>query len=68
MCVRASNVQHIVKNLNKGYNFALYFTSIRGLNKNLWPSKMLKVPILKFLKLPSWESQDKMTFQCNPYD
>jgi hypothetical protein len=56
------------KTLNKGYNFVLGFTSIRGLHKKIWASKVVGVLILKFSKLPTWESQDKMTFGCKPYD
>jgi hypothetical protein len=32
------------KALDKGYNFALKLTSIRGLHKTLWTSKAVKVP------------------------
>jgi hypothetical protein len=39
------------KTINKGYNFALNLTSIGGLNKKLWASKMAKVPILEILGL-----------------
>jgi hypothetical protein len=34
------------KELNKGYNFALNITSIKGLHKKLWPSKVPGIPIL----------------------
>jgi hypothetical protein len=37
-----------------GYNFALNLTSIEGLHKKLLTSKVLGIPILKFLGLPTW--------------
>jgi hypothetical protein len=37
------------KSLNKGYNFALDFTSIEGLHTQLWASKVEEVPISKIL-------------------
>jgi hypothetical protein len=40
------------KVLDKGYNFALNITSIRGLHKTLRVFKVAKVPILKILELP----------------
>jgi len=59
---------HIIeKMLDKGYNFALDFTSIRSLHKKLWASKIVKVPISKKFGLLTWESHDKMTFGCNPH-
>jgi len=42
------------KVLDKGYNFALDFTLIKGFHKELWASKMTGVP-------------RKMSFGCNPY-
>jgi hypothetical protein len=39
------------KAFNKGYNFSLDLTSIRGLQKRLWASKVAKVPILGILKV-----------------
>ncbi len=44
------------KKFNKGYNFALDLTSIEGLHKKLWPSKMLEVSISGISKPPTWES------------
>ncbi len=40
------------KDLDKGYNLAWNFTSIRGLYTKLWASKVIEVPILKFSGLP----------------
>jgi hypothetical protein len=60
---------YIWKALDKGYNFDLDLTSIEGLHKKLWTSKIAGVPISGILKisgLSTWESQDKMTFECNP--
>ncbi len=53
------------KDFDKGYNFSLNFTSIRGLHKNLWAFQVAKVPILRISKLSTWESRDKMTFGCS---
>jgi hypothetical protein len=35
------------KDLDKGYNLALDFVSIKGLHKKLWASKVAGVPILE---------------------
>ncbi len=48
--LRAGGVPHLWKAFNKGYNFNL--TSIRGLNKKLWASKVTGIPIREF-----WDSQ-----------
>jgi hypothetical protein len=37
------------KALNKGYNFALNFISIRGLHAKLWASEVVGVPIVGIL-------------------
>jgi len=37
------------KAFNEGYNFALDFTSIGGLHKKLWASKIVRVPISRIL-------------------
>jgi len=47
------------KDLNEGYNFSLDLTSIEGIHKKLWASKVAKVPILRILKLSTWESLEK---------
>jgi len=39
------------KDFDKGYNFVLDFTLIRGLDKTLWASKVMGVPILGILGL-----------------
>jgi hypothetical protein len=54
------------KAFNEGYNVYSDFISIEGLKKKLWASKITGVPILGISRLPSWESQDKMTFGCWP--
>jgi len=51
--LREGGVPHIVGKIKEGYNFALDRTSIRGLQKNLWASKVTKAPILGILKLPT---------------
>jgi hypothetical protein len=38
--------------LNKGYNFALNITLIKGLHTKLWASKVMGVPILGISRLP----------------
>jgi hypothetical protein len=35
-----------LKNPQQGYNFAIYLTSIGGLHKKLWVSKVARVPHL----------------------
>jgi hypothetical protein len=44
------------KNFDKGYNFALDLTSIEGFHKKLWASKVVGVPILGIVGVPTWES------------
>jgi len=56
------------KALDEGYNFALDVTSIEGLHKKLWASKVVRVPISRISRLSTWEFRDKMTFGCRPYD
>jgi hypothetical protein len=51
--LREGGVPHIVGKIKEGYNFALDRTSIRGLQKNLWASKVTRAPILGILKLPT---------------
>jgi hypothetical protein len=46
------------KILDEGYNFALDLTSIEGLYKKLWASKMAKIPISVLGKSP---------FECSPH-
>jgi hypothetical protein len=48
------------KALNEGYNFVLNLTSIEGLHKKLWASKVVRVPILRISGLLTCESLDKM--------
>jgi hypothetical protein len=55
------------KAFNEGYNFPLDLISIGGLHKELWTSKIVGVPISRISRLPTWESQDKMTFGCKPH-
>jgi len=47
------------KDLDKGYNFALNFTSIEGLHTKLWASKVVEVPIqgISGLQLGSLETK-----------
>jgi hypothetical protein len=52
------------KNINKGYNFALDLTSIEGMHKKLWASKVAGVPISGISRFPTQEPRDKMTFGC----
>jgi len=55
------------KAIDKGYNFSSCLTSIWGLHKKLWASKIMRVPISRISGLPSGESRDKMTFGCRPH-
>ncbi len=43
--LRAGGLPHIRKDLDEGYNFPLDLTSIEGLHKKLWASKVAGVPI-----------------------
>jgi len=47
------------KPFDKGYNFALNLTSIKGLHKKLWVFKMARILIPKILAFPTWECQEK---------
>jgi hypothetical protein len=47
---------YLWKNLDVAYNFALDLTSIEGLHKKLWASKVVGVPILGISGLMIWES------------
>ncbi len=47
------------KALNKGYNFALEFISIKGLQKKLWAPKVARVPSLGISRLPLGSSGTK---------
>jgi hypothetical protein len=44
------------KAFDKGYNFVLDLTSIKGLHKKLWASKVIRVLILKIVGFSIWES------------
>jgi len=57
--LRESGMPHIVKKF-----FALDFTSIGGLYKKLWASKVARV--FENFGAFNWESRDKMTFECKP--
>ncbi len=52
------------KDFDKGYNFSLDLTLIKGLHKKLWSSKVQGVPISE---IPTWEYQNKMIFGCSLY-
>jgi hypothetical protein len=47
------------KDLNKGYNFALDFISIKGLQRKLWAPKVVGVPSLGILGLPFGSPETK---------
>jgi hypothetical protein len=55
------------KALDKGYNFALDFISIGGLEIKLWAPKVAGVPSLKFSGLPLGSPGTKMPFGCGPH-
>jgi hypothetical protein len=48
-----------LKDLKKGYNFALDLTLIKAFHKKLWASKVARVPILKIVRPLTWESWEK---------
>jgi hypothetical protein len=50
---------YVEKLYKKGYNFALDLTSIKGMHKKLWASKVVKVPILGISRLPTWANHKK---------
>jgi len=41
---------------NEGYNIALDLTSVGGVHKKLWASKLVRVPITGISRLSTWES------------
>jgi hypothetical protein len=52
-----------------GYNFASKFTSIEDLNKRLWVSKVVGVPISKISDSQLESPRNKMTFEeYNTYE
>jgi hypothetical protein len=56
MCKRRAT--YYLKDLDEGYNFSLNFTSIGGLHKKLWVSKVARVPILRIMGLLPRESEE----------
>jgi hypothetical protein len=54
------------KALNKGYNFALDHTSIRGLLVKLWGSKVVGVPTGAISRLPLGSPGKEKPFGCEP--
>jgi len=42
------------KALDKGYNFAVDLTSIEGLHKKLYASKVTEIPISRISGFPTW--------------
>jgi hypothetical protein len=57
MCKR--HATYFWKAFNEVYNFTLDITSIEGLHKKLWVSKMVEVSIFKILKFLIWKFQEK---------
>jgi hypothetical protein len=60
---------YLGKLLTRGITFVSDLASIGGLQKKLWASKMLGIPIARIL--PFFQNLDlgvpkKMTFECNP--
>jgi len=54
------------KALDKGYNFSLDLSSIRGLHTKLWASKVARVPISRISKLPLGSPGTKCHFGVGP--
>jgi hypothetical protein len=54
------------KTLDEGYNFALDFTSIKGLHKKLWDSKITIVLILRILIFPLGNPETKWYLGASP--
>jgi hypothetical protein len=67
LCVYRWHATYCSKAIDECNNFALDLTSIGGLHKKIWASKVLWDLILRILGLPTWESWDKMTFGCSPH-
>jgi hypothetical protein len=63
ICACKRHVTYCWKALTKGYNYFINFTSIKGLHKKLWASKVMRVPISG---LPTWESQEKWHLDVDP--
>jgi hypothetical protein len=66
LCVCRWCVTYHWKYLEKGYNFSLKFTSIIGLHKKLWASKLSRVPISKISRLLTWKSREKWHLGATP--
>jgi hypothetical protein len=64
--MREGFMPHIVGNFSTCYNIALKLTSIKGLHKKVWISKVAGVPILGILGLSTWESRDKWHLGATP--
>jgi hypothetical protein len=54
------------KAFDKGYNFALYLTSIEELHTKLWASKVARVLILGILGLPLGSLKNKWHLGASP--
>jgi hypothetical protein len=52
--------------LDKGYNFGLDFTSIRGLHTKLWASKVARVPTSRILGFPLGSPETKWHLGVGP--
>jgi hypothetical protein len=55
-----------LKNLNKGYNFSLEVTLIRGLHIKLWAPKVTRVPTLGISGLPLGSPETKWHLGVSP--
>jgi hypothetical protein len=56
------------KALDKGYNFASYLMSIRGLHAKLWCPKVARVPTLTILGLPLGNPGTKSHLDVGPVE
>ncbi len=54
------------KDLNEGYNFALNLITIRGLQKKLWESKFVEVPISRISRLQLGNPKTKWDLGAGP--
>jgi hypothetical protein len=50
--------------LHKGYNISFEFLSIGGFHKQLWVSKVAKIPIERIFRTLDLGIARKMTFEC----
>jgi len=56
-----------LERFGRGYNFSLNVTSIEGLHKKLWASKIARISISRFYGLRIWVSREKWHLGVVPW-